>query len=173
LRASGGHCAVRQPHDCQPAEEDVQDGRTTTLRMFEEIVMALPEIATREQWLQARLRLLAEEEKLTRRRDALNAQRRRLPMVRVTKDYVLDGAQGSVTYRAGKGWTLPWYSSCGSDFNDDFQVTLDESAGQLSYHYPRAWLAGRRAFDGDAGRELLPARRRRGLPHVLRVCPGP
>ena len=30
-------------------------------------------------------------------------------------------------YRTSRGWTVPWYSSYGSDFNYDFQVTLDES----------------------------------------------
>ena len=40
-----------------------------------------------------------------------------------------------VAYQASKGWTLPWYSSYGSDFNFDFQVTLDESVGQVHYNY--------------------------------------
>ncbi len=29
-------------------------------------------------------------------------------------------------YKARKGWDLPWYSSFGSDFNYDFQVTTDK-----------------------------------------------
>jgi predicted dithiol-disulfide oxidoreductase (DUF899 family) len=59
--------------------------------------MALPEVVSRDQWLTARLALLAEEKELTRRRDALNAQRRRLPMVRIEKEYIFDGRDGSVT----------------------------------------------------------------------------
>ena len=59
--------------------------------------MAFPEVVSREQWLEPRLRLLAEEKKETRRRDALNAERRRLPMVRIEKDYVFDGPQGTAT----------------------------------------------------------------------------
>ena len=59
--------------------------------------MALPEVVPHEQWLEARLRLLAQEKELTRRRDALNAERRRLPMVRVEKEYVFDGSAGKVT----------------------------------------------------------------------------
>ncbi len=161
--------------------------------------MTLPEVVPREQWLKARVALLAREKELTRRRDALNAERRRLPMVRVEKAYVFLGADGPVTlaglfgacrqlvvhhimfgpdwdaacpscteytseftgaliarlrsrdtafamvcraplakitaYTAGQGWALPWYSSYGSDFNYDFQVTLDESAQQLDYNY--------------------------------------
>ena len=161
--------------------------------------MALPDVVSREQWLVARLQLLSEEKELTRRRDALNARRRMLPMVRVEKEYVFDGPDGPVTlaglfggstqlvvqhvmfgpdwdracpsctqftseltgalverlrsrdtayamvcrapaariaaYRAGRGWQVPWYSSYGTDFNYDFQVTLDQSAGQAHYNY--------------------------------------
>jgi predicted dithiol-disulfide oxidoreductase (DUF899 family) len=167
--------------------------------MVEEVVMALPEVVSREDWLAARRRLLAEEKELTRRRDALNTERRQLPMVRVDKEYVFDGPNGPVSlaglfgdrrqlvvqhimfgpdwdaacpvcteftsqlgdafiarlwsrdtayamvcrapmdrieaYRAGRGWTVPWYSSYGSDFNYDFQVTLDESMAKPEYNY--------------------------------------
>lgn len=58
--------------------------------------MALPEVVTREQWLEARKRLLAAEKEETRRRDALNSERRRLPMVRIEKEYLLEGPQGKV-----------------------------------------------------------------------------
>jgi predicted dithiol-disulfide oxidoreductase (DUF899 family) len=161
--------------------------------------MALPEVATREQWLEARKRLLTAEKQETRRRDALNAERRRLPMYRIEKEYLLDGPEGPVPlarlfagssqlivqhvmfdpdwdaacpgctagvdevaagllahlrsrdtefalvsrapwvklekYRATKGWAVPWYSSYGSDFNYDFQATLDTARPQLEYNY--------------------------------------
>jgi predicted dithiol-disulfide oxidoreductase (DUF899 family) len=38
-------------------------------------------------------------------------------------------------FRARKGWTFPWYSSNGCDFNDDFHVTLDESVAPEEYNY--------------------------------------
>jgi len=38
-------------------------------------------------------------------------------------------------YRKRKGWTFPWYSSYGSDFNYDFHVTLDESVAAVEYNY--------------------------------------
>ena len=38
-------------------------------------------------------------------------------------------------YKARKGWTLAWYSSHGSDFNYDFQVTVDESVAPAIYNY--------------------------------------
>lgn len=33
------------------------------------------------------------------------------------------------------GWTFPWYSSFGSDFNYDFHVTLDETVASVEYNY--------------------------------------
>jgi len=56
----------------------------------------LPEVVSREEWLAARLRLLAEEKELTRARDRVNADRRRLPMVRVDKPYRFEGPDGTV-----------------------------------------------------------------------------
>ena len=161
--------------------------------------MAYPDIVTREEWLEARTRLLAKEKQATRDRDTLNAERRRLPMVRIDKEYRLDGPGGPVTldeaftgcrqliiqhvmfgpdweaacpgctagvdevsdgllahlksrdtafalvsrapleklekYGASRGWTVPWYSSYGSDFNYDFQATLDKARDQLVYNY--------------------------------------
>jgi predicted dithiol-disulfide oxidoreductase (DUF899 family) len=38
-------------------------------------------------------------------------------------------------YKASRGWTFPWYSSYGSDFNYDFHVTLDESVAPVEYNY--------------------------------------
>jgi predicted dithiol-disulfide oxidoreductase (DUF899 family) len=58
--------------------------------------MSLPDVVSQEQWLQARVALLAEEKALTRRRDALNAARRRLPMVEIDKDYVFHGPGGEL-----------------------------------------------------------------------------
>ena len=44
---------------------------------------AFPDVATRDAWLVERRRLLAREREVTHQRDAVNAQRRRLPMVKV------------------------------------------------------------------------------------------
>ena len=56
--------------------------------------MTLPNVATHEEWLVARKELLAKEKQLTRQRDALNAERRRLPMVKIEKDYTFEGPDG-------------------------------------------------------------------------------
>ncbi|EGX60769.1 hypothetical protein SZN_05809 [Streptomyces zinciresistens K42] len=154
--------------------------------------MSLPEIVSRAQWLLAREELLAQEKAVTRARDAVNAERRRLPMVEIGEEYVFEGGDGKATlldlfegrhqlvvhhfmfapewdagcrgcaafldqvghpahlrargttlvavsrapftrilpFKARMGWTLPWYSSLGSDFNRDFEATLEEG-GEL------------------------------------------
>jgi predicted dithiol-disulfide oxidoreductase (DUF899 family) len=161
--------------------------------------MAFPEIVTREEWLEARKQFLVREKQATRMRDALNADRRRLPMVAIDKEYTFEGPEGRVTlaglfgdsrqlivqhvmfgpdwdaacpgcssgidetadgmlahlrtrdtafvlvsrapqdklekYQAVRGWTIPWYSSYGSDFNYDFQATLDRDRQQLVYNF--------------------------------------
>lgn len=162
----------------------------------------LPRVASREEWMAARKELLAEEKAMTRARDKLNVKRRELPMVRITKDYVLDGPGGKATlldlfegrlqlivshfmfdpewddgcpscsagademsqglmrhlhtrdtslvyvsraplekierYGAKKGWTFPWYSSYGSDFNYDFHVTIDANVAPVEYNFRTA-----------------------------------
>ena len=161
--------------------------------------MSLPKVVSRDEWLAARKELLAREKEFTRQRDALNTERRRLPMVRIDKAYVFEGPEGQAglldlfkgrrqlivghfmfdpswdegcsscsagadeisdgllehlhvrdttfvyvsraplakieAYKASKGWTFPWYSSYGSDFNYDFHVTLDESVAPAEYNY--------------------------------------
>jgi predicted dithiol-disulfide oxidoreductase (DUF899 family) len=39
------------------------------------------------------------------------------------------------SYRKRMGWTVPWYSSHGSDFNQDFHVTADETVKNPVYNY--------------------------------------
>ena len=56
----------------------------------------LPKIVSREEWQRARDQLLIKEKAATKARDALNAERRRLPMVRIEKDYVFEGPNGKV-----------------------------------------------------------------------------
>ena len=49
---------------------------------------------TREEWLAARLQLLAAEKALTRRSDELAQQRQELPWVRIDKEYRLETDEG-------------------------------------------------------------------------------
>ena len=161
--------------------------------------MSLPAIVTREEWLRARKELLTKEKEQTRQRDALNTERRNLPMVEIDKDYTFEGPDGTLhlldlfegrrqlivyhfmygpdweagcpsctagtdeispgflehlhirdttfamvsrapyaklaKWEADHGWTIPWYSSYGTDFNIDFGVTIDAEHGGDSYNY--------------------------------------
>src|SRR5437763_2051481 len=55
------------------------------------------EIVSPADWLVARKDLLTREKEFTRQRDALSAARRQLPMVKIDKKYVFDGADGRET----------------------------------------------------------------------------
>jgi predicted dithiol-disulfide oxidoreductase (DUF899 family) len=59
--------------------------------------MSLPQVVSRATWHAARKELLAKEKEFTRRHDALNAKRRRLPMVRIDKDHTFEGPRGQVS----------------------------------------------------------------------------
>jgi predicted dithiol-disulfide oxidoreductase (DUF899 family) len=164
--------------------------------------MDFPKIVSRAEWLSARKELLAREKELTRDRDLVNAERRRLPMVRIEKGYIFDGPDGKVClldlfgercqlivyhfmfdpsweegcpscsflvdnighlshlnarktslalvsraplakiepFKKRMGWTFPWYSSFGSDFNYDFHVTMDEA--RMHGNGGRCWRGG-------------------------------
>jgi len=156
-----------------------------------------PPIVSAERWLAARKKLLAHEKELTKRYDRVNAERRRLPMVKIEKGYVFDGPGGKCdfkalfegrrqliiyhfmfdpawdkgcpsctwyldslgdlsllgkrdttfalvsrapfakldAYRRERGWDVPWYSSFGTEFNYDFQVTNDPKVRPPEYNY--------------------------------------
>jgi predicted dithiol-disulfide oxidoreductase (DUF899 family) len=156
-----------------------------------------PPIVSRDEWLAGRKALLAQEKELTRHYDRVNAERRRLPMVKIEKDYIFEGPRGKQrlaglfdgyrqlivyhfmfdpawdkgcgactrfidrlgdlsllherdtafalvsrapfakleAYKAMRGWTVPWVSSFGSDFNYDFHVTLDAAVAPVEYNY--------------------------------------
>ena len=195
-----------------------------------ESTAALPRVVSHDEWLAARTELLAREKELTRLRDALSADRRRLPMVEVRKDYVFQGPEGKASladlfagrrqlivghfmfhpdweagcpscsagademspghlqhlaardttfayvsrapiaqiqaYKALKGWTFPWYSSYGSDFNYDFNVTLDESVAPIVYNYRDKAEYARR---GEPFPDTAEALERPGRSSFLRV----
>jgi len=180
-------------------------------------------IATREQWLKARLELLEPEKELTRRSDELARRRQELPWVRVDKEYRLDTDEGSASlkdlfrgrsqllvyhfmfgpdyaagcpscsaiadgfngfavhlanhdvmlwavsraplaklqaYKRRMGWTFPWASSLGGDFNFDFDVSVTEEQQRedaADYNYQRA------AASESPGR-TRPETRRRAKP---------
>jgi predicted dithiol-disulfide oxidoreductase (DUF899 family) len=172
-----------------------------------------PRVVSRAEWLVARTELLTREKESTRQRDALGAERRKLPMVKIEKAYLFEGPTGHIHLRdlfgrhsqlivynfmfdpswndgckscshfmdnsAGSivhltardtsfvvvsraplakiepfkkrmGWTFPWLSSRGTDFNYDFHVTLDKAEGSVEYNYANAAelvKAGKLSYD--------------------------
>lgn len=56
--------------------------------------METPAVVSREEWEAAREKLLVKEKTLTKARDALAAERRRMPWVQVEKNYAFDGPHG-------------------------------------------------------------------------------
>jgi predicted dithiol-disulfide oxidoreductase (DUF899 family) len=162
------------------------------MKATNDIAITFPKIVDKAQWQKARDALLVKEKAATRARDALAAERRRLPMVRVDKKYVFAGPDGKMSLldlfegrrqlilyhfmfappvpgwpdagcvgcsmvadqfgppahlrardtsfclvslaplknieklKKRMGWTYPWYSSAGSDFNKDFGLTTDK-----------------------------------------------
>ena len=59
--------------------------------------MKLPPVVSAAEWQAAHEKLLAKEKEATRARDALAAERRRLPMVRIEEDYVFEGRAGEAS----------------------------------------------------------------------------
>src|ERR1700722_7402841 len=60
-------------------------------------MMEKPQIGSRDEWLAAREKLLAKEKQLPRERDALAAERRRMPWQAVEKKYEFEGPTGKVS----------------------------------------------------------------------------
>src|SRR5205814_9818934 len=56
-----------------------------------------PKMVSAQEWEAARQQLLMKEEELTRARDALAAQRRRMPWLAVEKEYEFDGPKGKAS----------------------------------------------------------------------------
>jgi predicted dithiol-disulfide oxidoreductase (DUF899 family) len=154
--------------------------------------MKVPQVVSPQEWQAAMEQVRAKEKEATRARDALAAERRRLPMARIDKDYVFEGRDGKRTlldlfegrrqlivyhfmfapgvegwpdagcpgcsmmvdqfghpahlharntsravislapldkieaYRKRMGWTFPWLSSEGTDFNKDFGLSTPQ-----------------------------------------------
>ena len=59
--------------------------------------MKTPPIVTAQEWEAARQKLLVKEKAHTRARDALAAERRRMPWLAVEKKYAFDGPRGKAS----------------------------------------------------------------------------
>lgn len=54
-------------------------------------------VVSEKEWIVARKKLLVKEKKFSKLRDELNLQRRRLPWVKIEKDYIFQGPKGKVS----------------------------------------------------------------------------
>lgn len=78
-------------------------------------------VVSEKQWIAARKKLLSAEKKFTRLRDQLNAQRRALPWVQMTKPYVFEGPDGKETLAdlfAGKSQLLVYHFMFGPGWGE-------------------------------------------------------
>jgi predicted dithiol-disulfide oxidoreductase (DUF899 family) len=78
-------------------------------------------IATRDEWLAARLELLDAEKEVTRRNDAVAKQRRDLPWVPVDDEYVFDTEDGEATLAdlfRGRSQLITYHFMFGPDWDE-------------------------------------------------------
>jgi len=83
--------------------------------------MEQPRIVTRDEWVAARKDLLIKEKALTRAHDALSAERRQLPMVRVGKNYEFDTPAGRKTLSElfdGRSQLMIYHFMMGPDWTE-------------------------------------------------------
>ena len=83
--------------------------------------MIHPEIVSRAEWLVARKDLLSREKELTDQRDALSAARRKLPMVKIDKEYLFDGPDGKETLAHlfdGRSQLIVYHFMLGPDWEE-------------------------------------------------------
>src|SRR5918992_613742 len=106
--------------------------------------MNTPPVVSPQEWDAAWEQMLVKEKEHTRARDALAAERRRMPWMAVEKDYAFEGPAGRVSLRdlfdgrrqlivyrapqadiarlkARMGWEIPWFTLT-DDFEKDFGV---------------------------------------------------
>ena len=78
-------------------------------------------VASRQEWLAARLELLDKEKEFTRLRDELSERRRALPRVRLEKEYVFDGPEGKRTLEelfAGRSQLIVYHFMFDPDWDE-------------------------------------------------------
>src|SRR5436309_10176492 len=96
-----------------------------------------PKIVSREEWLEARKKLLAREKQLTRERDAIAAERRQLPWVKVEKNYVFESPSGKKTLADlfdGKSQLIVYHLMFGPEWKEacpSCSFNMDHTDGAL------------------------------------------
>jgi predicted dithiol-disulfide oxidoreductase (DUF899 family) len=96
-----------------------------------------PKVVSRDEWLTARKNLLAKEKQLTRDHDAIAAERRQLPWVKVERDYVFDSPSGKKTLAdlfGGKSQLIVYHFMFGPDWKEgcpSCSFNMDHTDGAL------------------------------------------
>src|SRR5881392_883890 len=96
-----------------------------------------PKVVSREEWLVARKKLLAKEKQLTRQRDAIAAERRQLPWVKVEKNYAFDSPSGKKTLAdlfGGKSQLIIYHFMFGPEWKEgcpSCSFNMDHTDGAL------------------------------------------
>src|ERR1700742_664617 len=96
-----------------------------------------PKIVSRDEWLAARKQLLAKEKRLTHEHDALAAERRNLPWVKVEKNYDFDSPQGKKTLAElfdGRSQLIIYHFMFGPDWQEgcpSCSFCMDHTDGAL------------------------------------------
>jgi predicted dithiol-disulfide oxidoreductase (DUF899 family) len=94
-------------------------------------------IVSRDEWLAARKKLLAKEKQLTRERDAVSAERRQLPWLKVEKNYIFDSPVGKKTLADlfdGRSQLIIYHFMFGPEWNEgcpSCSFNMDHTDGAL------------------------------------------
>ena len=114
--------------------------------------MTAHKTGTRQEWLAARLALLADEKELTRRSDELARRRQELPWVRIDKDYRFQTDEGSASLAdlfRGRSQLLVYHFMFGPDYQagcPSCSVIADGYSGiavHLVHHDVMLWTVSR------------------------------
>lgn len=98
-----------------------------------------PKVVSREEWLKARKELLAKEKALTRQRDAVAAERRKMPWVKVEKNYEFDTPAGKKTLAElfnGRNQLVIYHFMFGPDWAEgcpSCSFLMDHTDGALAH----------------------------------------
>ena len=91
-------------------------------------------VVSREEWVEARRALLAEEKAFTRERDRLSDKRRALPWVKVDKEYSFDDVDGPVTLDGlfdGRSQLAVYHFM----FGPEWQMCIRDSSARLTVNW--------------------------------------
>src|ERR1700738_4801397 len=102
-----------------------------------------PRVVSQAEWLTARKELLKKEKEFTRQKDALSAERRELPWVRVEKEYTFDAPSGKRTLSdlfEGKSQLIVYHFMFGPEWQEgcpSCSFDMDHTDAALVHLAPR------------------------------------